>query len=190
MKRHWWAALAALVVVAFVVSVLLERRPEVTVEQSVARAHTAAVTEKAAQVETVYVAAKGAVAAGRSQLRTIRDTLLERLTDTLLVERFVAKVDTQLVRDSLAIAAGDDALAAQKGVTAAVREELRLALVPKLRPRLTTTVGAYYNPLGGDLRGSLQVGVRVIGEARLVARAEQRPVLERPQIVLGISLSY
>lgn len=183
------AAIAGLVLL-LLVSWWLERKPEVTTEQAIAHEHTAVAEKQAARVETLYVTVRDSAIAGRGPLRKLRDSVITGPSDTVRVLRYVAKVDTLLRQDSTALARADTTIRALHVVIAAKDTELTLALKPRNRPRLQATIAALYDPLNGALSGSGGVSLRVFGGFALVARADQRPVVERPAVRVGVAYTF
>ena len=190
MTRRVWVIAGGLLLLAFGLSWWLEHRTQPpSVELAVAAKVDTIRVQEAAKAETVYVAAVNDAKQARVSVRTLRDTL--RITDTLEVKAFVARVDTALVKDSVALARADTTIAAEKAVTAAVREELAIALRPHPAPRLMTTVAGLYDPMAATPAGSVQMALRVIGSLAIIARADQRFVVgERPRSYLGLSLTF
>jgi hypothetical protein len=189
--RQMVALGVACIVVAFCVSLWLERRRAPTPEQAAQRARTELAVQHAAQVETVYVAAKATAASARTALQPKAEAVLANPTDTVRVKEFVTETRDVLVKDSVALAAADVALAGQKKVTASVRAELALALRPRRAPRLSGAAMALYDPITQTPIASLTASFRVIGRVSLVARGEQRFALgERPYAALGVAVAF
>ena len=181
-------ALAVVALLAlFVFSWWREHRPAPSEAQQIAHQVTAAAVEKEARVETLYVAEKAASVSARASVRTFRDTL--RITDTLEVKRFVARVDTALVKDSLAIAAADTVIAAGHAVEAGLRTELALALRPRPAKRLSLVLTGLYDPITHTPLASASAGLRIIGSVSLVGVAFQKVQLgETPRVFFGLSV--
>lgn len=174
-QRAYVIAFVVLVGGAFAYSLWRESRPVPTVAQAVAHQVTV-------QRETVYVDRTRDVIKARVDFRTLRDTLLTHTTDTLTIQT-VAAATVLLVKDSLALQAADEVIAAKNA-------ELVLALKPHPVPRLAFEVGGYYEPLNGTLSGSAGASFRVIGGLALAARIDQRAAIgERPVIRLGVRLT-
>lgn len=185
------AGAVALFALLFSVSWWWEHRaPPLTTEQAIAHERTAQKVEAAAKVESVYVAVRDSAMAGRVVVQHFRDTLLVRLTDTLRVKEYIARTDTLLRRDSTALAAADQTIHSLHVVIAAKDTELVFARVSHPAPRLTMTVAALYDPLAGQPSASGGVALRVIGGLALVARADQRPILERPAVRVGVAYTF
>lgn len=181
----------ALVIVLFGFSWWSEHRHGVTPAQlQVAHAQTAVALQQAAKAETVYVSAMQAARIERVALAPIRDTLLVHLTDTLEVKRFIAKTDTVLAADSLALRAADVALAAKDSALATQGRELAIALRPHIAPRLQISASALYDPIAAIPVASTSGSLRIIGTLSLTARAEQRFAPgEKPRGYLGVTIA-
>ena len=179
---------AAIIVLAFAASLLWEHRPPAPSAAMAVAAKVDTITQLiAAKAETVYVAAAASAQGSRASVRTLRDTL--RITDTLEVKAFVARVDTALVKDSVALARADTVIAAEKAVTAAVRTELAIALRPHPAPRMGVTLTGLYDPTTSTPLASAAVGFRVISKVSLVAVAFQRVELgQSPHVYFGVSV--
>jgi hypothetical protein len=168
-------AFVALVLLAFGISYAIEHRQAPTLEQAITH-------ERTAQAETIYVERKAAAVAAKVSYRTLRDTLLTTLTDTLLVKQVLARADTTIVRDSTALAAAEKVIASKD-------IELRIALKPRSVPRLRTTVAALYSPIEARYSASADASFRVIGGWALLARVDA-PIGERPRIAAGVLLAF
>lgn len=156
-------------------------------EQVQARRQTAEAVAKAARVETLYVAQKAASVSARASVRTLRDTI--HITDTLEVKRFIARVDTALVKDSMALAAADTVIAAGHAVESGLRAELALALRPHPTSRLSLVLTGLYDPVAHTPLASASAGFRVIGNVSLVAVAFQRVEIgASPRVFFGVSV--
>lgn len=119
-------------------------------------------------------------------MRTLRDTL--RITDTLEEKRFIARVDTALVKDSIALAAADTVIAAERAVIGALRTELMLAR-PRPAPRFGVILTGLYDPIARAPLASASAAFRVIGNVSLVAVAFQRVEIgASPRVFFGVSV--
>ena len=183
---------AVIVALAFGVSLWLERQPPApSVELAVAAKVDTIRVQQAAQKETVYVAAKASGVKARASFAAVRDSALANVRDTALVIRALAKADTAIVHDTVTIAAADTALAAQQSVTAAVRNELAIALRPHPAKRLTLDLTGLYDPIGAAPLAMAAAGVRVIGSLSLQAVVMQRVSIgESPHVYVGVSVAF
>lgn len=181
-------ATMALLAAVLGVSWYLAHRPQpVSAEQAVAHERTRVDSVAAAQAETTFVHDTVTVTIARTAYRTLRDSL--RLTDTVEVLRVLARADTALLVDSVAIVDAGRAIEAQRAVAGSLREELRLALIPKAGPRFSTVLTGLYDPVNHAPLASAAVGVRVIGNWSLVAVAFERlsdPAI--PKMYVGFSV--
>ena len=179
---------AAIIALAFGASLLWEHRPAAPSAEMAVAAKVDTITQiLAAKAETVYVEARASAAASRASVRTLRDTL--RITDTLEVKAFVARVDTALVKDSVALAKADTAISAEKAVTAAVRTELAIALRPHPAKRLGLVITGLYDPVNHVPLASAALGLRIIGNVSLVGVAFQRVEIgQSPKVFFGMSV--
>lgn len=161
-------------------------------EGKLATLHTHTVVTKvlAAQADSTFIKQKIAAAVARGALQPVESQLRANLHDTVRVLEYIDRVARVLVKDSAALAAADSDITAHKVVIAALDSELTEARKPAPIPRFRYTVGALYDPLNGQPSGSGEIAFRVIGGVQLVARAEQRPVLERPAIRVGVAYSF
>ena len=164
-----------------------ERQVRLSEGQVIARTVTVRDSITLVRTDTLYRTALHSANVSRGTVRTLRDTL--HITDTLEVKRFVARVDTTLVRDSVALALADTVIAKHVVLESDLRTELQMALRPKPSPRLVATVTGLYDVINATPLVSVSAGVRVIGSASLVAVAFQRVQLgETPRVFLGVSV--
>lgn len=170
----WLEAGLCIIVLLLGFSLWQERREPPSEAHQVA--HQATV-----RADTVRVIEHEKAKAARVIYRTLRDTLLRTTTDTL-TRIVLAAADSVIVRDSIAIAASDT-------VSARLRDELRIALIRQPDPRLVTVVAVYYEPLTALPSASVQVGLRVIRTASVVARIDQR-LADRPRLSVGLALAF
>jgi len=187
-----WLIAVALVALVMGASWWLEHRTQPATPEMVAAAKRDTVlVHDAAKAETVYVAGKAAATITRIEYRTIRDSALHNLADTMLTKRAFAKADTAFVHDTVTLVAADTVLERQKAVTSQVREELAIALRPHPAPRMTTTITGLWDPLAGVPAGSAQVAARLIGPIALLARIDQRVVAgEKAQFYVGAQYTF
>jgi hypothetical protein len=170
------------------VSWYMEHRPApLTVDQAVAHEQTAVATLAAAKAETVFVAEKAVAAAARVEYRAV--TVERRIHDTVWVASALAKADTVIQLDALALTAADSVIGSQQRVASSLRTELSLALVPHPAPRLALVASALYDPLAAIPAASADVSLRIIGSLSLMVRGEQRFTPgEKPRLYAGLSV--
>lgn len=133
------------------------------------------------RADTVRVVEYEKAKAARVVYRTLRDTLLAHTRDTLTL-RTIERADAVIVQDSVAYASA-------MVVVDRLRDELRIAQIPRPDPRLRTTVAALYDPVRALPVGSVQVGFRVIRSLSLVGRVDQR-LGETPRVYVGMAVSF
>lgn len=187
-REQYGLGLAALVASCFLVSVYLEQKPTPTVQQAVAHERTQVATVAAAKADTVRIAAALDAATARALYRSVRDSALRSLQDTMLVKRALAKADTAFVHDTVALARADTVIVREKAIVAVQGTELALATQPHPPPRLRTTIAALYDPVAARYSGSGEASFRVIGGWALLVRADA-PLGERPQMRIGVALT-
>ncbi len=174
------AVVCGIVILVGIAMVLSDRNRE----REYTEAHEATVEAEshAAKVDTAAIIATALAKQARVAVTPARAPLVKWAHDTVTVPpdtiraevlRYVARVDTALVKDSLAIAACGCALDAQKAVSNALRSELAAAL-NRPAPRTTVTLEALYDPLHGVPAIGGTVTLRVAGRVGLLARADQR----------------
>lgn len=194
-------SLLGLAVVALSYSLWSERHgAPLTAQQAVAHAATVSGEQEAARIDTVFGKAKVVMVAARVDYAPIRDSLRRLLADSLtanqpvpapIVRAALAKVDTVLRSDSLALFAAEKLVAAKDTVISRKDAELKLAQDRLIPPRLSGAASALYDPLSAAPAASVQGGFRVIGNVSLIARGDQRFAPgEKPRGYVGVALAF
>lgn len=191
MRRVPGIAWVALLVAAFLIAALagIVRR-ERTGEQLRAQHQATVAAERVVVVaETLYVHDTVPLREARAIYRTLRDSALRHVADTLVREAFAAG-DRALLLDSTAIASAGRALEAHRVYEGALRAEL--AIAPRQRPSRfqLATIGAMDFTTNVPVV-ALEGTIRVTEHWTLLARAEQRLTLgERVHQQLGVRYTF
>jgi hypothetical protein len=116
-------------------------------------------THEYRQARTAYDTTKQVRERAVTRYRTLRDTV--NLTDTVAVKEVLARADTVMVRDSVALAAADTALAKADTL---IRE-----LRGKKPRRIAPFAEVLYSPFTKEYRGRGGFEIRVVERLHLVA---------------------
>lgn len=111
--------------------------------------------------------------------RTLRDTL--NLADTVQVKEVLARADTVIAKDSVALAAADSALARADELISALRKSNRPKLIQPFAEIL-------YSPYSREYVGRGGIEVRTIKNLSLVVAGEARR--DGPQAYVGARIVF
>ncbi len=129
----------------------------------------------ARRIDTVLVAQKVTLTRWRDSLVTLRDSFT--VTDTVEVVRLIAAQDSAIVSCVAALATCEQRVAAERAVTASVRDELRLTHRLVGAPRMAA--GVAFDPLSGRFGVAMD---RDVGRVRLGATFTPGTISLRAQL--------
>ena len=164
--KFWLGVLALAAAVALT---LLWQRSDVAYERTrealrVAEARTDGLERVARRIDTVLVAQKVTLTRWRDSVVTLKESFT--VTDTVEVVRLIAAQDSAIVSCVAALATCEQRVAAERAVTASVRDELRLTHRLVGAPRMAAGVawdgrtGRFGVAMDRDV-GRLRVGASV-----------------------------
>ena len=187
MTRRYVLAALALLALVFAFSWWTEHHQAPGVELAVAHERSRSDSVVAAKAETVFVAQKAVAAAARVEYRAA--VARPAVHDTVWLKGALAKADTVIALDSVALADAGRAIEASNVEKASLRSELAIASRPQTATRFGTTITALYDPVGASPLLSAAMGFRVIGKVSLVAVAFQRVEIgATPRVFFGLSV--
>jgi len=188
-RRMVEAVLLSVIGVAIAATAVLQLRRDDRVDLAVAHERTLVAQRVVVRVDTLLRDAKVRTAKADTVYLRARDTVLQHLTDTVLVKSALLAADSAIAQGALTIAAADSAIAARDTLVARVRAELAVALRPA--PRLSVRASALYDPLAQIPAASGELSFRLIARTSATAVCSQRFAPgERPRCYLGLSLGF